>query len=79
MVDEELICQILKRLDQLTEEVRALKEQVEKKQAAPAFTFEAPEYEKYIPEACKGCSNHPSNGGDGICHCILGGMNTITY
>lgn len=26
----------------------------------------------YIPEACKNCSNHPSNGGSGICHCTLG-------
>lgn len=26
----------------------------------------------YIPEACKTCSNHPSNGGSGICHCIMG-------
>ena len=25
-----------------------------------------------IPEACKNCSNHPSNGGTGICHCTLG-------
>ena len=25
-----------------------------------------------IPESCKYCSNHPSNGGNGICHCILG-------
>ena len=25
-----------------------------------------------IPPACKGCSNHPSNGGSGICFCILG-------
>lgn len=25
-----------------------------------------------IPAACKSCSNHPSNGGSGICHCILG-------
>jgi hypothetical protein len=24
------------------------------------------------PEACRNCSNHPSNGGSGICHCILG-------
>lgn len=24
------------------------------------------------PIACKGCSNHPSNGGSGICHCTLG-------
>ena len=25
-----------------------------------------------IPSACKTCSNHPSNGGSGICHCIMG-------
>ena len=25
-----------------------------------------------IPYACKTCPTHPSNGGDGICHCILG-------
>lgn len=31
----------------------------------------------YIPPACRGCSNHPSNGGSGICHCTLGGY-TIT-
>ena len=24
-----------------------------------------------VPECCKGCSNHPSNGGSGICHCTL--------
>ncbi len=25
-----------------------------------------------IPDACKSCSNHPSNGGSGICLCMLG-------
>ena len=25
-----------------------------------------------IPEACRSCMNHPSNGGTGICHCTLG-------
>ena len=25
-----------------------------------------------IPDSCSGCSNHPSNGGSGICHCTLG-------
>ena len=29
-------------------------------------------YTSYIPEACRHCSNHPSNGGSGICQCILG-------
>lgn len=23
----------------------------------------------YIPACCRGCSNHPSNGGTGICNC----------
>lgn len=30
-----------------------------------------------IPEACRSCSNHPSNGGSGICNCTLG-MTKIT-
>ena len=25
-----------------------------------------------IPAACRNCSNHPSNGGSGICLCTLG-------
>lgn len=25
-----------------------------------------------IPNACRTCSNHPYNGGSGICHCIMG-------
>ena len=25
-----------------------------------------------IPPACRNCSNHPINGGSGICHCTLG-------
>ena len=24
-----------------------------------------------VPDPCKNCSNHPSNGGTGICHCTL--------
>ena len=27
-----------------------------------------------VPDPCKHCSNHPSNGGSGICHCTLGGQ-----
>lgn len=26
----------------------------------------------HMPDACLTCSNHPSNGGTGICHCTLG-------
>lgn len=25
-----------------------------------------------IPTACRGCPNHPSNGGTGNCNCVLG-------
>jgi len=25
-----------------------------------------------IPNSCRGCSSHPSNGGSGVCHCTLG-------
>ncbi len=31
------------------------------------------------PPNCVHCSGHPSNGGSGICHCILGGQGMITY
>ena len=30
-----------------------------------------------IPQGCRNCSNHPSNGGSGICHCVIG-IQTIT-
>ena len=29
-------------------------------------------YSINIPESCKYCATHPSNGGDGICWCVLG-------
>lgn len=25
-----------------------------------------------VPSACMMCPNHPTNGGSGVCHCILG-------
>lgn len=31
-----------------------------------------------IPDACKNCSNHPLNGGSGICFCTLG-TPKVTY
>lgn len=42
------------------------------------FKYKEPEFytisdlKDNIPEACRNCSNHPSNGGSGICHCTLG-------
>ena len=28
--------------------------------------------EKNIPPSCRRCSNHPINGGSGVCWCVLG-------
>lgn len=36
--------------------------------------FRVIEHLKEMPPACRSCSNHPKNGGSGICHCILGGI-----
>ena len=36
----------------------------------PSVIFANPETLN-IPDACKTCRQHPSNGGSGICHCTL--------
>ena len=74
MVDEELIKQLQQNIEQLTEEVRALKEQVENQKPTIVPYVAEP---SSVPEACRHCSSHPSNGGSGICHCTLGSY-TIT-
>ena len=28
--------------------------------------------EKNVPPSCRLCSNHPINGGSGVCWCVLG-------
>lgn len=58
-----------KELEKLQEQLDRLLEDYLK----IAFTSNA----DYIPAACRSCSNHPSNGGSGICHCTLG-LPTIT-
>lgn len=49
---------------------------VRRKQYEPGIgmTYYVPEMitEVIVPPACKNCLNHPSNGGSGICNCILG-------
>lgn len=46
----------------------------------PFIEYPFTDYPKFdsIPDACKNCNNHPSNGGSGVCHCILG-LPKITY
>lgn len=36
------------------------------------ITYSDPTKNFFMSDACKNCPNHPSNGGTGICHCILG-------
>ena len=38
----------------------------------PKITYSDPIKSFYVPDACKSCLNHPSNGGTGMCHCVLG-------
>ena len=52
------------------------KEQEQDNPFKPPYIFDIrkwmyPHYDD-VPENCRYCSNHPSNGGSGICHCILG-------
>lgn len=43
-----------------------------------AYCMSDPIKNSFMSDACKNCPNHPSNGGTGICHCILGSP-VITY
>lgn len=42
------------------------------------FPYKPYEAKDLIPDACKNCPKHPINGGDGICHCILG-LTPVSY
>ena len=37
----------------------------------PAWTEDHDYMFGEVPECCRNCSNHPSNGGSGICNCTL--------
>lgn len=62
------------QLDKLTEEVRALREQLAEREDKYPIPVASPytNVEGYIPGPCRSCPNHPNNGGSGVCHCILG-------
>ena len=58
-----------------------VKEAIEKCQRDDTFDklYKSPlEYTDGVPDACKNCSNHPSNGGSGNCNCMLGSMGQVT-
>ena len=56
-------------IQKLNEEVEKLKEELSRLQSIAKLSYNPNEN---IPVNCRNCSNHPSNGGSGICHCILG-------
>ena len=74
MSDDELTRQLQNSIEQLTEEVRLLKLQLSEKQDKFPMISTTPSIVDNIPAPCRSCSNHPSNGGSGVCHCILGGL-----
>ena len=65
-----------KDTEKLNEEVKKLNEEIEKlKQEMNrlrSISNITEDPNANIPVNCRNCSNHPSNGGSGICHCILG-------
>ena len=63
-----------KEIQRLNEEVEKLKEEINRLHSIAHMPFNG---ESNIPVNCKNCKNHPSNGGSGICHCILGSQ--VTY
>lgn len=44
----------------------------------PTITLTSSTTADYIPDNCKNCLNHPSNGGSGNCNCMLGNMGQVT-
>ena len=44
----------------------------------PTITLTSTEAKQDVPDNCKSCSNHPSNGGSGNCNCMLGSMGQVT-
>lgn len=63
-----------KDLEELNKEIERLNEEVNRLKAiVPLINND----NSSIPVACRHCSCHPSNGGNGICNCTLG-MTQVT-
>ena len=85
---EELLKEIKKINKRLDNIEKKLKEQEKQNKTTPeewlnGFNNIFKQATSEIPDACKNCSNHPSNGGSGICHCTIPyfskSTSTITY
>ena len=55
--------EILRALDKIVKELERLN--------TPKYNPAMVENIWSIPKACRSCSNHPTNGGSGICACTL--------
>jgi len=62
----EEIKEIQEKIDKLSEEIEKIYKIIssQNKNYNIAYTE--------IPPYCRNCTNHPINGGTGVCHCILG-------
>lgn len=49
-----------------------LQKEIQKIMEPPYIYQETDKTSSHIPFACVNCPTHPSNGGSGICNCILG-------
>ena len=61
-------------IEKLNAEIEKLKSELQRLKGISSLGVD-PCYD--IPVNCRNCSQHPSNGGSGICHCILG-MTKVT-
>ena len=66
MTEEELFNNIISYFYDIT-----IKE-IMSKEEDRAYRMSDPIKNSFMSDACKNCPNHPSNGGTGICHYILG-------
>lgn len=66
-------------IDKLIKELPVIKIPSTVQPNVPDYDFNKPlPYLEHIPNCCKNCNNHPSNGGSGICNCVLPYMETST-
>lgn len=56
-------------IKRLNDEIEKLQQEIARLQSIASIVNDP--YSN-IPANCRNCKQHPSNGGTGICHCILG-------
>lgn len=59
-----------KSLDEISESIHKTSEEI--KRINKEIEELSISNNQLVPRPCRSCPSHPSNGGSGICHCILG-------